>query len=212
MMEYVDYALILLLLSDMALLASSRLNLCVRVVGFQGVLAGLFPLIAAGQPFTPLALGTAALVVGLKAVLFPLLLVRTMKAVNVRQEVEPYIGYGASVVIGMTALAAAYYVCTRLPFPSWTLDVPIAPSIALFTIFTGLFLIVSRLKAITQVIGYIAFENGIYVLGSVVLFEQSLVVELGILLDLLVVVFIMGIAISHISSEFDHIDTDHLDV
>jgi len=66
------------------------------------------------------------------------------------------------------------------------------------------------MKAITQVIGYLMLENGIYFFGSVLLGEQSLLVELAVLLDIFVAVFVMGIAIFHISREFDHIDTQKL--
>jgi hydrogenase-4 component E len=81
---------------------------------------------------------------------------------------------------------------------------------ALFTILSGLMIIISRRKALTQVIGYLAMENGVYAFGAALAVEEPLLVEMGILLDVLVAVFIMGITIHHISREFDHIDTDRL--
>ncbi len=62
----------------------------------------------------------------------------------------------------------------------------------------------------TQAIGFLCFENGIYIFGSALLIEQSLVVELGILLDVLVLIFVMGIAVFQISRGFDHIDSDRM--
>jgi hydrogenase-4 component E len=82
--------------------------------------------------------------------------------------------------------------------------------VALFSIFVGLFLIVARRKAITQVLGYLVLENGIYAFGLGAVHDASMLVELGILLDLVVAVFVMGIAIFHIARDFDHIDTDRL--
>jgi len=80
----------------------------------------------------------------------------------------------------------------------------------LHAIFVGLLLIVSRRKAVTQVLGYLALENGIFVFGVGLARQATLLVEMGILLDVFVAVFVMGIAIFHISREFDHIDTDQL--
>jgi hydrogenase-4 component E len=78
-------------------------------------------------------------------------------------------------------------------------------------IFVGLFVIVSRRKALNQILGYIILENGTYAFGMSVLSEVPVLVELGILLDAFVAVFVMGVAIYHISREFDHMDTDLLD-
>ena len=83
---------------------------------------------------------------------------------------------------------------------------------ALFTIATGLAIIVSRRKAVTQVVGYLAMENGIYVFGAAFAIREPLLVEMGVLLDVFVAVFVMGIMIHHIGREFDHIDTDRLSV
>jgi hydrogenase-4 component E len=82
--------------------------------------------------------------------------------------------------------------------------------VALFTSLAGLFLIVSRKKALTQVLGYLVLENGIYAFGVGVVQGTPMLVELGVLLDVFVAVFVMGITIFHINRQFDHIDTDQL--
>jgi len=81
---------------------------------------------------------------------------------------------------------------------------------ALFSLLTGLMIIVTRRKALTQVIGYLTMENGVYLFGTVLMIEEPFLVEMGVLLDVFVAVFIMGITIYQINSEFDHIDTDRL--
>lgn len=83
-------------------------------------------------------------------------------------------------------------------------------AVSLFSIMVGLFMIVARRLAITQVLGYLAMENGIYTFGLAFAEKEPLLVEMGILLDVFVGVFIMGIMIYHINREFDHIDTDRL--
>jgi hydrogenase-4 component E len=84
-------------------------------------------------------------------------------------------------------------------------------SLALCISLTGLFLIVSRTQAITQVIGYLVLENGIFAFGISLPMTQSLLVEMGVLLDLLVCVFIMGIVLYHINREFYSISTGSLE-
>jgi hydrogenase-4 component E len=81
---------------------------------------------------------------------------------------------------------------------------------ALFTTLTGLMMIVSRKNALTQVAGYLVMENGVYAFGAALAVEEPLLVEMGVLLDVFVAVFVMGITVYQISREFDHIDTDRL--
>jgi hydrogenase-4 component E len=145
----------------------------------------------------------------LKGIIFPLVLSRTLRNINASREVEPFVGYGISTVAGPLALAICLWISTRLPLPGGMGPSLVVP-VALFTIMTGLFLIVSRRKALTQVLGYLVLENGIYTFGAAVARKQPFLVETGILLDVFVAVFVMGIIIFHINREFDHIDTDQL--
>jgi hydrogenase-4 component E len=98
---------------------------------------------------------------------------------------------------------------SRLTLPA-DLSIPLVVPVAFFSILTGLFVIVSRKNAITQVLGYIVMENGIYTFGIALAVKQPLLVEFGILLDIFVGVFVMGITIFNINREFEHIDTDQL--
>ena len=90
-------------------------------------------------------------------------------------------------------------------------DPVVSMPVALFMIFVGLFVIISRRTALSQILGYIILENGVYAFGMVILAEVPVLVELGVLLDAFVAVFVMGVAIYHISREFDHVDADQLD-
>jgi hydrogenase-4 component E len=84
--------------------------------------------------------------------------------------------------------------------------IPAAMAMAL----CGLFLIIARRQALTQVIGYLVFENGIYLFGLAISAKNPLLVELGVLLDVFVGVFVMGIVIYHINREFDSISVEDL--
>jgi hydrogenase-4 component E len=171
---------------------------------------GVLPMLAAhGQPTFRMAL-LVACGIGIRGIVFPLLLLKTLRSANVRREVEPYIGYTSSLLFGVFAIAISIWIDSHLSLANPALP-SLAGTVAIFTILVGLFLIVSRKKAISQVLGYLVMENGIYVLGIWMVLEVPMLVELGVLLDAFVAVFVMSIATYHISREFDHIDVDQLD-
>lgn len=199
-----DAILVFLVLTNLTLLGSSRLGACIRVSAFQGVLLGLLTLLV-----HPGSVLLAAASTALKAGVFPWLLNRALREAKVRREVEPFVGYTLSLLIGMGLLGASIWFDTRLPLPGRAPGSLVVP-VAFFSILAGLFLIVSRRTALMQVLGFLVMENGIYTFGISLAHEEPLLVELGILLDGLVAVFVMGITLFHISREFDHIDADRL--
>jgi len=202
--------LVLVVLTNLKLLGSSRLGASIRVVAAQGVVLGLLPILAHWQDlsvhFALLAAGTIVL----KGIVFPWLLFRAVREAEVAREIEPYVGYVASLVTGVLALGVSFGMCSRLVMPEDIASPWLAP-VALFSIFAGLFLIVARKRALNQVLGFLVLENGIYTFGVGVVVETPFLVELGVLLDVFVAVFVMGIAVYHINREFDHIETDRLD-
>lgn len=203
-----EIVLVFLLLTDLVLLGASRLRNAIRVVAAQGLALGLLPLLEHGQMTwhaTVLGLGSA----GLKGFVFPALLNRAMQETQARREIEPYVGYVLSLLAGVGVLAICFAFGSRLPLPWEPASRTLIPA-GLFTVWTGLFLIVARRKAITQVLGYVAMENGIFALGMVLAESMPLVVEMGVMLDVFVAVFVMGIMVFHINREFDHIDADQL--
>jgi hydrogenase-4 component E len=205
-----DLILVLVVLTNLKLLGSSRLGASIRVVAAQGVMLGLLPVLAhvheLSLHFAALAVGTVAL----KGVVFPWLLFRALREAEVTREVEPYVGYITSILIGLAALAASFWLGGRLPVSTVEPTSLLVPS-ALFSILAGLFLIVARKRAVNQVLGFLVLENGIYTFGVGIVAETPFLVELGVLLDAFVAVFVMGIAVYHINREFDHIEVDRLD-
>jgi hydrogenase-4 component E len=204
-----DTVLVLLILTNLHLLGSSRLSACIRTVAVQAMLLGAIPLLGQwGDVGLRLALLTAVSTT-LKAAVLPWLLRRAAREAGAQTEVEPLVGFTTSLLLGLGLLGVALHVAGRLPPPGTESPALLAP-VALFTMMAGLLLIVARRKAVMQALGYLAMENGIYAFGLAFAVEEPLLVELGVLLDVFVAVFVMGIAIHHISREFDHIDTDRL--
>lgn len=209
MNPWLDTVLVLLILTNLHLLGSSRLSVCIRTVAAQAVLLGAIPLLAHwGDVGVRLALLTAVST-AMKAGVLPWLLRRAAREANVQTEVEPIVGFTTSLLLGLGLLGVALHVAGRLPLPGIEGPTFLVP-VALFTIMVGMLVIVARKKAVMQALGYLAMENGVYAFGLAFAVEEPLLVELGVLLDVFVAVFVMGIAIHHISREFDHIDTDRL--
>lgn len=206
-MSLMDLIVMALVLTDLGVLGSSRLGVYVRLAAFQGLIVGLLPVLVGRADAETLAV--AAGTIGVKSLLFPWLLARIIRDYQARRELQPFLGYSASVVLGVAALGASLWISRRLPAPEPGVHRLLMPA-ALFSMFAGLILIVTRRKAVTQVLGYLVMENGIYVAGMVLVPHATFLVELGVLLDLFVGIFLMGIMIFHIQREFDHIDTDRL--
>lgn len=213
MTELSEIILAILLLIDFALVASSRMLHCIHLAAVHGFLIGVFPLALwnfqdNGAPAWTVLL--IALVSGvIKGALLPRLLRLAMDHAKVKRELEPLIGYAGSLAVVLVLSAIIFYLWIRCGVAPAGTPVLAAP-VAFTTMLAGLFIIVARKKALTQVVGFLIFENGITVFGMGMKVECGLLVELGILLDVLVLVFVMGIAMFHINREFSHIDADRL--
>ncbi len=206
---HADLILILVVLTNLKLLASSRLGSSVRVVATQGVLLGLLTILAHLDALTVRIVALAIGSMALKGVVFPWLLFRALREAEVSREVEPYVGYVASLLFGVLALAASFWLSTKLPLPTVIESNVLVPT-AFFSIMAGLFLIISRKRAVNQVLGFVVLENGVFTFGVGALVGTGFFVEAGVLLDVFVAVFVMGIIIFHINREFDTIETDRL--
>jgi len=112
-------------------------------------------------------------------------------------------------LFGIVALALSVWLALELK-PALRHAPFVMLEAAIFLMSIGLFLIISRRKALMQVIGYLVLENGIFVFGVITVVETPLLVELGVLLDAFVAVFVMGIAVFHINREFGSMDVDQL--
>lgn len=204
-----DILSILLILANLCLLGSSRLAACIRAVALQAVILGAAALIANRGELDARVIAIAVASTLIKAGALPWLLRRAIRESGAVREVEPFIGFTASLLWGVGLLGACLLIGARLS-PHAAQGSGLLLTVALFTTATGLMIIVSRRKAVTQVLGYLAMENGIYAFGMAFAIQEPLLVEMGVLLDVFVAVFVMGIAIYNISREFDHIDTDRL--
>lgn len=206
---WVETVIVLVVLTNLRVLGASRISACIRTVALQGALLGLLPVLGNLDHLSWRLVLQAGASTLLKAVVFPWLLGRALREAGAQREVEPFVGFTASLSVGVAALGVALWLGMSLP-PAGSQSLGHLVPVAFFTLFIGLFVIVSRRKAVTQVLGYLVLENGIYAFGMAFAEKQPLLVELGILLDVFMAVFVMGIALFHIHREFDHLDADKM--
>ena len=203
-------AFILVVVLDFFVLASSRLKAVIRAAAAQGALLSVLALLLASGELRgghAAALSLGALVV--KGVVIPWMLVWAIREASIRREVEPIVGFIPSLVLGAIGVALAFAFSSAMPLPVPEKHAFLVPT-ALSTVWTGLLLIVSRRKAVTQVIGFLVLENGVFVFGLLLSDFMPTMVEAGVLLDLFAAVFVMGIVMFHINREFSSLDTEKL--
>jgi hydrogenase-4 component E len=202
--------LVLVLLLDLFLLGASRLRTTIAVVAGQGVVLSLLPALLHNQlgPREALvSLGALAL----KGIVMPRMLLRALADLPIRREVEPLLGFKTCLLRGALGIGGSLYLAARLPLVDDADGAArMVVAVSFSTILTGFLLLTTRRKALSQVLGYLVLENGIYVFGLLLLNALPFLVEIGVLLDLFVAIFVMGIIIHHISREFTSISTDRL--
>lgn len=195
-----------LLITNLYLLGSSRLGSLIWTAGAQGALLAALPLFPQVGEFSTHAVILAAGSGMLKGAVIPWLLLWALRDANIRRDVEPLVGYSLSLTFGVAVTGLSFWFAEKIagglhagegaPF------VAVGVSMAL----CGMFLIASRTKALTQVIGYLTLENGIYVFGVSLAARQPFVVEMGIFLDIFVFIFVGGIVMFRINRTFDRIE------
>lgn len=190
-------------------LGTSRLPVLIQAVAAQGVLLGLLPLVLKYPELNwQVALLTLATIAG-KGLFIPYLLNRAMRTANISREMEPFIGYIPSLLLGAVATIVAVFLTKHLPLlPEHAASFHVPAALALTL--TGFILLIGRVKAISQVCGYLILENGIYLFGLLLIHATPMLVESAILLDIIVSVFIIGIIVNRIQRAFDSLDTRKL--
>jgi len=202
-----ELVLLLVVLSNFWVLGTSRLSSSIRATALQGALLAALPVVLFPHPSVHvfgLAVGTLLV----KAFLLPYLLRRAIREASARREIEPLVGFTGSLALGAAAVALGFGIAPQLPLPDLRSDLLLP--VALSTVMIGLVVLTTRGKAITQVVGYLILENGIYVFGLSQVERVPFLVEVGVLLDVFAGVFTMGIVLFHINREFDSLDSERL--
>jgi len=186
-------------------LGSSRLLSIIYLIAFQGFLVSVLPFFI-NEKITLSVILFILVTLLIKSFLIPIFLYFVMKRITIKREIEPIIGYNGSVFLGLIIIIISIFIGNKFNFHINHHNTFLLPA-GITTLTSGIFLIIARKKAITQVIGYLMMENGIYLLGLILSNHNLNIIEFGILLDLLVGVMLMGIVLHNINKTFDDIDT-----
>jgi len=190
-------------------LGTNRLPSLIRAVALQGVALGVMPLLMEYETLNWRVAAVALATIAGKGLVIPALLRRAMRAASIDREIDPFIGFVSSLLLGAGGTIAAVAFARALPLLPEHAGTLLVPG-AIASILTGFILLIGRVKAISQVCGYLILENGIYLFGLLLIHSTPLLVESGILLDVTVGVFIIGIIVDRIQRAFDSLDTRKL--
>jgi hydrogenase-4 component E len=208
MQEIRDPLLVFILLLNLFVLGTSRLRAVIGASALQGVVLGILTVVAHKTVSLEIVV-VAFAAVAIKGIVIPRLLHKAMRDAAIEREVQPLIGFIGSLLVGAVGTALAVIFSSTLPLIDEHINSLILPS-SFATVLTGFIILTTRRKAITQVVGYLILENGIFIMGLALIDAMPFLVEVGVLLDLFVAIFVMGIIINHISREFASTDVAEL--
>lgn len=205
MIEPLDTILSLVLLSILFSFGSSLLPGLIKVLAFQGIIVSIVPLFM-GHDMSTGGIVFTLVTMAIRGVVIPLCIYLAIKKVAIRREVQPIIGYHASILIGLVLIVAVAFVSRKFVVPSINTSALLLPT-TITLLVAGMFLLIARRNAIAMVLGYIMMENGIYLVGTTFSVRALHIVEFGILLDVLAAVMIMAVILQNIKKTFDNMDT-----
>ncbi len=207
--QIIDVLAVLMLMTTIILIGTSRLKTCIWACAFRSFLLTLTSgLIAYFSGIHHIYITTGVSLV-LKVVVIPWFLFYIVDKVHIKKEVEPYINYTLSLLISCGVILIAYY--STLPiirFENTFMRHCLPLSLAITLV--GFFAMITRKKAITQILGLITMEDGLFFAALSTSYGMPLIVELGVFFDILVSVIMMGIYVYRIKESFDTINTGYL--
>lgn len=200
-------AILILLLTLFYMFGTMRIRALIKAVAIQGVILALITACYeyyydTHQYIVPIG------VFVIKGIAFPMFLSRAMIKSHLPQNIAPKVRPLGSILIAISGLLIILFVTSFIEFPS---DLHVNSDLfyfAVFTVFSGLFFIIARSLAFSQIVGYITFENGIFLLGISLGLEENYMIELAMILDVFVFVFISGIIMFHINTSYNNIAPD----
>lgn len=172
------------------------------------VLTALFILIGYYSQDPELYIVAAAFFI-LKVIILPIYLHRLQKRTGVEGELQPYVNVATSLILAGLLVLLAYAVTRPLVTVS-TLPTRGGLPLAMGLIFVGLFVVVTRKKALTQIVGFLVLENGIALLAGLGTYGIPLIIELGVFLDVLLGFLVMQVFVYQIHGTFESMDVDQL--
>ena len=199
-----------LLLIAFAMLSQRRILTLIHLFALQGVaLVGSTVTVAYATGQTHLY-GSAAITFVLKVVVLPYILHRLIRRLNVKWDIETLINIPTMMLVGIALVIFAFNLA--LPISEFSQSIARGTlGIALACVLLSFLMMITRSKAVPQVIGFLSMENGLFFAATSATYGMPMVVELGIALDVLVGMVILGVFMFQIREQFDSLDIHHLE-
>ena len=198
-----------MLVSVFLMVGQKALVTAIRLYGLQSLLLGVVAGVMAMSERHHELLVTCAITVVLKGLLIPWFLTRTIDRIGIRREVEPFLNVPTSLLICVALTVVGYRVSTGFPEGARGVSHHLI-GVALAMLLIGLFLMVSRKKAITQIVALLTIENAVFLVAVGVTPGMPLVVEFGIAFDVIVAVLVLGVLVHRIVDRFESMDVSRL--
>jgi hydrogenase-4 component E len=208
--QIVNVLAALLLLIAFAMLSQRRVLTLIKLFAWQGAALAASTAIVAWSTGQTHLYYSALLTVLLKVILIPAILHRLIDRLFVRWDIETLINIPTTMLIGISLVIFAFALATPISQMATTLTRSTL-GIALASVLLSFLMMIVRRKAVPQVIGFLAMENGLFFAATSATYGMPLVVELGVALDVLVGTFIFGIFFFHIREQFDSLDIRHME-
>jgi hydrogenase-4 component E len=200
----------LMLLLAFAMLTQRRILSLINLFAAQGFVLVLSTLVVAYFTHQGHLYYSALLTLVLKVLLLPWIMHRLIRALNVRWDVETLINIPVTMLIGIVLVVFAFNLAAPISQFAGTITKSTL-GIATACILLAFLMMITRRKAVSQVIGFLAMENGLFFAATSATYGMPMVVELGIALDVLVATLIFGVFFFHIRNTFESLDIHHLE-
>ena len=198
-----------MLVSGYLMVGQKALFTAIRLYGLQSLLLAIVAAtIAISQERHDLFV-TAALTLTLKAWLIPWFLMRVIDRIGIHREIEPFLNVPASLLMCLGLTVVGYRVGSGLPEGGQGVSHHLI-GIALSMLLIGLFLMVTRKKAITQILALLTVENAVFLVAVGVTSGMPFIVELGISFDVILAVLVLGVLVQRIVGRFESMDVSRL--
>jgi len=208
--QLINLCAALLLLLAFAMLTQRRIVSLINLFAAQGFVLVISTLVVAYSTSQSHLYYSALLTLVLKVLLLPWIMHRLIRALNVRWDVEPLINIPATMLIGIVLVIFAFNLATPISQIAGTVTKSTI-GIATACILLAFLMMITRRKAVSQVIGFLAMENGLFLAATSATYGMPMVVELGIALDVLVATLLFGVFFFHIRETFESLDIHHLE-
>jgi hydrogenase-4 component E len=208
--QFVNLLGAVLLLLAFAMISQRRILSLIHLFTLQGATLVVATAVVGYVTQQPHLYLSAAITFMLKVVLIPWLLHRVIDQLNVRWDLETLINIPTTMLIGIGLVIFAF----NLALPIANLSSTIARGslgIALACVLLSFLMMITRAKAVPQVIAFLSMENGLFFAATSATYGMPMVVELGIALDVLIGVLILGVFMFQIREQFDSLDIRHLE-